>query len=44
MHETEHGVLNGADGIEMPTMTNRMLWTVHRMWLIGTHDAKKETS
>jgi hypothetical protein len=44
MHKSEHGVLDGANGIEMPTVTNRMLRTVHGMWLIGAHDAKKDTS
>ena len=39
--KAEHGVLNGTDGIEMPTMTDCMLWTINCMWLIGAHDPKK---
>ena len=41
MDKGKHGILNRANGIEMPTVTNRMLWGIDRMGLIGAHDPSK---
>ena len=41
VHKSKHSVLNGADGIKMPAVTNSMLWCVNRMREIGAHDAEK---
>ena len=39
--QAKHGVLHGANGVKVPTMTNRMLRCVDGMWKIGAHDSKK---
>jgi hypothetical protein len=33
--------LNRAYGIEMPAVTNGVLWGIDRVWEIGAHDPKK---
>ena len=41
VHQSEHGVLDGAKGIKMPAVTNGMLRCVNRMWGVGAHDPEK---
>jgi hypothetical protein len=38
MHQSKHGVLDGANRVEMPTMTYGVLWGVNCMWEIWAHN------
>ena len=41
MHQSKHRVLDGADGIKMPAMTDSMFWSINCMWEVGAHDPEK---
>ena len=42
VHKSKHTILDGADGIKMPAVTNSMLCCVNSMREIGAHDAEKK--